>query len=236
MEQQAIPTERLAPASDELTLVRRATQHDHRAFEQIMRRHNQRLFRLAVSLMGEPSEAEDVLQESYVKAYRRLSGFEGRSGLGTWLARIVRNEAIDRLRARGARNATFTLEADLPHADDEDAPSLEERSAGDAAQFNPEVKVAREDMRGVLEQAIASLPVHFRSVFMLREVEGLSLKETAEYLELEVATVKTRDHRARLLLRERLSEQIDAATPGVFSFLGARCDDLVRRVLDRLQQ
>jgi RNA polymerase sigma-70 factor, ECF subfamily len=221
---------------DELTLVRRAAEQDHRAFEQIMRRHNQRLYRLAISLMGEPSEAEDVLQESYVKAYRRLSSFEGRASVGAWLARIVRNEAIDRLRARGMRNAMVTLEADLAHGDADEDFSLEAQSESDAELFNPEVKVAREDMRGILEKAIASLPVHFRSVFMLREVEGLSLKETAEYLDVAVATVKTRDHRARLLLRERLSREFDAATPDAFSFLGARCDALVRRVLERLPQ
>jgi RNA polymerase sigma factor (sigma-70 family) len=226
--------EQQSQAAGELRLVQRATERDHRAFEQIMRQHNQRLYRLAVSLMGEPSEAEDVLQESYVKAYRRLSTFEGKASLGTWLARIVRNEAIDRLRARGMRNAAVTLEADLPRIERDEPASLEDWSPGEAGQSDPEVKVEREDMRGILEQAIASLPVHFRTVFMLREVEGLSVKETAEYLELAVATVKTRDHRARLLLRQRLSEQIETATSGAFAFLGPRCDALVRNVLSRL--
>jgi RNA polymerase sigma-70 factor, ECF subfamily len=235
MEQQQIPARSVAPATDEPSLVRRAVEHDHRAFAEIMRRHNQRLYRLAVSLIGEPSEAEDVLQESYVKAYRRLGGFEGKASLGTWLARIVRNEAIDRLRARGMRNATFTLESELQQEGEEPVP-LEERSEDEATHFNPEVNVSREDMRGILERAIASLPVHFRSVFVLREVEGLSVKETADYLELAVATVKTRDHRARLLLRQRLNDQIDGATHDAFAFFGARCDALVRRVIARLQQ
>lgn len=235
MEHHSEVVESAGAGGDELALVRRAVERDRRAFEQIMRRYNQRLYRLAVSLMGEASEAEDVLQESYVRAFYRLSSFAGKASLGTWLARIVRNEAIDRLRARRMRSGTLTLEADLPHAED-DAPSVVEQAQSDAAQFNPEISVAREDMRDILEQAIGSLPAHFRSVFMLREVEGLTVKETADYLDLAVATVKTRDHRARLLLREKLSGQIDAATRGAFPFLGRRCDDLVARVLARLEQ
>lgn len=219
--------------SDDLALARRATQ-DSSAFAQIMRRHNQRLFRLAIGLMGDASEAEDVLQESYVRAFYRLSSFAGKSNLGTWLARIVRNEAIDRLRARRMRSGTFMLEAEVTHHDD--LPSIIETSEDLTAQFNPETSVARDDMRGILEQAIAALPEHFRSVFLLREVEGLSVKETADYLEIPVATVKTRDHRARSLLRASLETRIDAATRLAFPFLGARCDALVARVLARLQQ
>lgn len=219
--------------SDDLALARRASQ-DSSAFAQIMRRYNQRLFRLAIGLMGDAGEAEDVLQESYVRAFYRLSSFAGKSSLGTWLARIVRNEAIDRLRARRMRSGTFVFEAEVAH--DDDLPSIVEASADPTAQFNPETSVAREDMRGILEQAIAALPEHFRSVFLLREVEGLSVKETADYLEIPVATVKTRDHRARSLLRTSLESRIDAATRQAFPFLGERCDALVARVLARLQQ
>jgi RNA polymerase sigma-70 factor (ECF subfamily) len=199
-----------------------------------MRRYNQRLFRLAFGLMGDAGEAEDVLQESYVRAFYRLSSFAGKASLGTWLARIVRNEAIDRLRARRMRSGTFMLEAEIGHEDD--LPSIVEASEDPRAQFNPEASVARDDMRGILEQAIAALPEHFRSVFLLREVEGLSVKETSEYLEIPVATVKTRDHRARSLLRSTLENRIDAATRLAFPFLGVRCDALVARVLARLQQ
>jgi RNA polymerase sigma-70 factor, ECF subfamily len=220
-------------ASDDLALVRRAGQ-DAQAFAQIMRRYNQRLYRLAVGLMGDASEAEDVLQESYVRAFYRLSSFAGRASLGTWLARIVRNEAIDRLRARRARSGTFLFEAEFAH--DDDLPSIVEAGEDGTAQFNPETSVARDDMRGILEQAIAALPEHFRSVFLLREVEGLSVKETSDYLEIPVATVKTRDHRARSLLRTSLESRIDAATRQAFPFLGSRCDALVARVLARLQQ
>jgi RNA polymerase sigma factor (sigma-70 family) len=222
-----------ATESDDLTLARRAAQQSD-AFAEIMRRYNQRLFRLAVGLMGDAGEAEDVLQESYVRAFYRLESFAGKASLGTWLARIVRNEAIDRLRARRMRSGTFMLEADFGETGD--LPSIVERSVDPTAQFNPETSVAREDMRGILEQAIAALPEHFRSVFLLREVEGLTVKETADYLEIPVATVKTRDHRARSLLRTSLESRIDHATRQAFPFLGPRCDALVARVLARLQQ
>jgi RNA polymerase sigma-70 factor, ECF subfamily len=233
MDQELQLVESPPPPTDDLALARRAGQDSH-AFAQIMRRYNQRLFRLAVGLVGDASEAEDVLQESYVRAFYRLSSFAGKASLGTWLARIVRNEAIDRLRARRARSGTLMLEAELAHADD--LPSILEASEDHTAQFNPETSVARDDMRGILEQAIGALPEHFRSVFLLREVEGLSVKETSDYLEIPVATVKTRDHRARSLLRASLETRIDAATRQAFSFLGSRCDTLVARVLARLQQ
>lgn len=222
---------------DESTLIRRTMQGDWDAFGQIMRRHNQRLYRLAISVLGDASEAEDVLQESYVRAYYGLAGFAGRSSLGGWLAQIVRNEAIDRLRARGVRNNVFTLEAELTHfeGDESEVISIAERVEADAAQSDPEVTVAREDMTTILEEAICSLPAGFRSVFVLREIEGLSIQEAAEYLGIPAATVKTRDHRARLLLRERLSKRIDAATRDAFLFLGPRCDNVVERVLARLK-
>ncbi len=233
MDQNLQVVESQSPASDDLALARQAGQDSH-AFAQIMRRYNQRLFRLAVGLMGDASEAEDVLQESYVRAFYRLSSFAGKASLGTWLARIVRNEAIDRLRARRMRSGTLMLEADF--ADVDGLPSIVESTEDETALFNPETSVARDDMRSILEQAIGALPEHFRSVFLLREVEGLSVKETADYLEIPVATVKTRDHRARSLLRTSLETRIDAATRQAFPFLGTRCDMLVARVLARLQQ
>jgi RNA polymerase sigma-70 factor (ECF subfamily) len=233
MDQNLQLVESQPPASDDLALARQAGQDSH-AFAQIMRRYNQRLFRLAVGLMGDASEAEDVLQESYVRAFYRLSSFAGKASLGTWLARIVRNEAIDRLRARRMRSGTLMLEADFARVDG--LPSIVESTEDETALFNPETSVARDDMRSILEQAIGALPEHFRSVFLLREVEGLSVKETADYLEIPVATVKTRDHRARSLLRTSLETRIDAATRQAFPFLGTRCDMLVARVLARLQQ
>lgn len=221
---------------DEHEIVARAAAGDARAFEQIMRRYNQRLYRLAVSLLGDPAEAEDALQESYVRAFFRLSGFARRSGVGAWLAQIVRNEAIDRLRARSSRASALALEAELPQDGEAGFLAEEEAEAKDGIWWNPEASVARGELREALESAIGALPPAFRAVFMLREVEGLSIAETAEYLDIPAATVKTRDHRARALLRESLNVRIDSATKEAFAFLGARCDGLVGRVLSRIAQ
>jgi RNA polymerase sigma-70 factor (ECF subfamily) len=222
-----------APESD-LSLAQRAAAGDERAFDLIMRRYNQRLFRVAISIAGEPSEAEDVLQESYVRAFYRLSTYTGEGDLGAWLARIVRNEAIDRLRNKGSRMRHIALEADLFSEPDEFGISATARA--DEVSFSPEVAAERDDMKRILEAAIAKLPVHFRTVFVLREVEGLSVEETAAYLEIPPATVKTRDHRARTLLRAQLREQLDGMLPLAYGFLGERCDRIVATVLARIRK
>jgi len=199
-----------------------------RSFEDEMRRHNQRLFRLAFALVGDETEAEDVLQESYVRAFERLSTFAGRSGIGIWLARIVRNQAIDHLRLRQARQAAIALEAELPPKLDGDG--YLERAAAPPAQSDLELERSREEVRELLQQAIAMLPARFRAVFMLREVEGLSVEDTAAYLGIPVATVKSRDHRARQLLRAELGPDFDGGIGEVFEFLRERCDRIVARV------
>ena len=200
-----------------------------RSFEDEMRRHNQRVFRLAFALVGDEAEAEDVLQDSYVRAFERLSTFAGRSGIGIWLARIVRNQAIDHLRLRQARQAAIALEAELPSKLDGGDGYLE-RAAAPAAQSDLEYERTREEVRALLQQAIAMLPPRFRAVFMLREVEGLSVEDTAAYLGIPVATVKSRDHRARALLRAELGPAFDGAVGDVFEFLRERCDRIVARV------
>lgn len=224
-----------APAADDASLARLAAAGDHGAFDRIMRRYNQRLYRLAVSIMVDASEAEDVLQESYVRAFYALADYAGKGSLGAWLARIVRNEAIDRLRARQSRRNHITIEADLDAEDDEE-PSPTERYATDFMGIDPQALTQTAEVKRLLERAIERLPENFRSAFMLREVEGLSVEETAEYLGIPAATVKTRDHRARALLRTYLSEHIDNAIPHTFSFLSLRCDRLVTRVMERLRR
>ena len=202
-------------------------------FEEIMRLYNQRLYRLAFGLVGDAGEAEDVLQESYVKAFLNLSRFAGRCGLGVWLASIVRNQAIDHLRTRRARRAAFTLESDLPRRDGDDRSALE-GVASEAIDSSPEIDRQRADTRQVLETAIALLPSPFRAVFLLREVEGLSLQQTAILLGIPIATVKTRDHRARLMLQETLGDEMRGHARDTFEFLRERCDRIVSRVLRRL--
>lgn len=199
------------------------------ALEAVMRQHNQRLYRLALSLVGNPDDAEDVLQESYFHAFEKRASFAGRSGLGAWLASIVRNQAVDCLRARRSRRSAFRLEAELPYAD-AGSPSPIEGVPAQAAFGNPELEVEREEARTVLESAIMALPLTFRAVFMLREVEGLSVEDTAAYLGIPVATVKSRDHRARQLLRAELGPNFDGGIGEVFEFLRERCDRIVARV------
>jgi RNA polymerase sigma-70 factor (ECF subfamily) len=196
-----------------------------------MRRYNQRLYRLAVSVMGDASEAEDVLQESYVRAFYAFATYAGAGSLGAWLARIVRNEAIDRVRARESRRTHVAIEAELGGQSGEDETNV----TSDPLMIDPQALAANAELRRLLEHAIQRLPEQFRTAFVLREVEGLSVEETAEYLGIPAATVKTRDHRARNLLRGYLSENIDATIPQTFPFLGARCDRIVEKVLARLK-
>jgi RNA polymerase sigma-70 factor (ECF subfamily) len=219
----------VAATGDDAALASRAAQGDQDAFARIMRRYNQRLYRVAMSVMGDASEAEDVLQESYVRAFYSFATYTGAGSLGAWLARIVRNEAIDRVRARASRHNHVALEADLAERDEQ--PIQDETNV----MIDPQALVANADLRRLLEHAIQRLPEQFRTAFVLREVEGLSVEETAEYLGIPAATVKTRDHRARNLLRTYLSENIDATIPQTFPFLGARCDRIVEKVLARIK-
>ena len=221
-----------AGLSDE-EVVRRIIEGERALFEILMRRYNQRLYRLAVSVMGDASEAEDVLQESYVRAFYAFSTYSGAGSVGAWLARIVRNEAIDRVRARASRRSHVAIEADLGGQSEEDETNVAHDSLESLA--DPQALAQDAELRGLLERAVQRLPEQFRTAFVLREVEGLSVEETAEYLGIPSATVKTRDHRARKLLRAYLSENIDATIPQTFPFMGARCDRLVERVLQRLK-
>lgn len=212
---------------------RRPAAADAKALEAVMREHNQRLYRLALGLVGDAGDAEDVLQDAYVRAFEKRASFAGRSGIGAWLASIVRNQAIDHLRSRRARHSAYRLESELPFVADEFESPIE-KAPGHALDGDPELEVEREQVRVTLEGAIAALPPPFRSVFMLREVEGLSLQQTAIYLGIPIATVKTRAHRARLLLRAELGSDFEGYAHRTFVFLAERCDRIVARVLARL--
>jgi RNA polymerase sigma-70 factor (ECF subfamily) len=227
----------VAATGDDAALASLAAQGDQDAFARIMRRYNQRLYRVAVSVMGDASEAEDVLQESYVRAFYSFGTYSGAGSLGAWLARIVRNEAIDRLRSRASRRSHVAIEAELGGQGEqpERAENTVMIDSVSESVIDPETLAANTELRRLLESAIQRLPEQFRTAFVLREVEGLSVEETAEYLGIPSATVKTRDHRARNLLRSYLSENIDATIPQTFPFLGARCDRIVEKVLARLK-
>jgi RNA polymerase sigma-70 factor (ECF subfamily) len=218
-----------APSNAELAT--RARRGDELAFELILRRHNRRLFRLARSLVGRDHEAEDVLQEAYLRAYIRLGDLACADALGGWLARIVANEALGRRRA-AARVVSLEEYRARAATDQED-----DADRGPAAdQPDPERLAASGELRRLLEAAVEALPQEFRTVFVLREVEGLSTAETAASLAIRPETVKTRLHRARRQLREMLGEQLLTASPSLFDFQGARCDRIVGRVLARLRQ
>ena len=218
--------ERKASADDAAALVR-VRRGETAAYELIMRRYNQRLFRIARSILRDDAEAQDAMQEAYVRAYFSLDRFAGPGRLGAWLARITINEALMRKRKQGR---TTRLEADGPADDDMRARG---EPAGAPAQ-EPEHRLANAQLRQLIEQAVDGLSEEFRTVFVLRAIEQLSVRETAECLDIPEATVKTRFHRARKLVQERLRGQLEAAEMEVFEFAGRRCDAVVSAVLARL--
>jgi RNA polymerase sigma-70 factor (ECF subfamily) len=224
-----------APALPDAELVARVRRGDGLAFELIMRRHNRRLFRLARALVWDDAEAEDVLQESYLRAYARLGDLADDQALAAWLARIVANEALGRRRA-AAR--VVSLEAHRARGrvgDDGEGGTTVASDDPASDQPGPERLAVSSELRRLLEAAVDALPQEFRTVFVLREVEGLSTAETAAYLAIRPQTVKTRLHRARRYLQEALGERLLAASPSLFEFDGARCDRIVGQVLARLE-
>jgi RNA polymerase sigma-70 factor (ECF subfamily) len=208
----------MAPTDTEL--IARIRAGDVVAFELVMRRYNRRLFRIARSILKDPSEAEDALQESYMRAYANIGSFQGPDGFSAWLCRIVSNEALGRLRQRAR---VVSLETYRSSFDGEER--SREVEMFKATQPGPERLAASSEIRRALEQAIDALPA----------IEGMSITETAESLGIRPETVKTRFHRARRILRDRLAGQFEQAMPGAFEFAGERCDRIVAAVLARIQ-
>ena len=200
------------------------------AFEAIMRRHNGRLFRVARAILKDDADAEDALQDAYLDAYRHMSDFRGDSQLSTWLTRIVVNQSLMRLRRQKRERVV------VPFEGGEHRQQREEVEVADEKAESPSQAAMRAEVRRLLEQRIDQLPVAFRTVFVMREVEDMSVDETAACLGIPEATVRTRLFRARALLRESLVRDMDAATADVFGFAGARCDRIVATVLSRIRQ
>ena len=196
------------------------------AFQEIMRRNNRRLFRTARSILGTDWEAEEVVQDAYVRGFRALESFRQEAQLGTWLTRIVINEARGRQRGRREHLPLSELD-DMAMGEIIPFP-------GGGPQTDPERETALNEIRSLLERSIDALPEPFREVFVLREVEGLSVEETAQVLSLQPATVKTRLHRARMRLRRALQDDLAPALKGTFPFEGERCRRLTNDVLRRL--
>lgn len=217
----------MTPTLYEDTLIALARNRDAAACEALMRRYNRRLFRLVRAVLGNDAEAEDALQDAYIHAFAALDSFAGQSSVETWLTAIALNEARGRLRwRRDMASLADIAETELYDAMQQHRPS--------ALNEDPEEMAARAETRRLLERAIDELPPNFRSVFVLRAVEQLSVRETAETLEILEETVKTRFHRARALLRRSLGEAVRDAMPDVFAFDGERCDRIVAAVLKRI--
>ncbi len=211
------------PLSDE-EVVRRVLAGETALFEIIMRRYNQRLYRMARAILRDDSEAEDVMQDAYVRAYEHLSQFAGRAQFSTWLTRIAIHEALSRSKKRKRTEQFGAVES----------------SDGDtevnvaATALNPEEQTSAAELGKALESAILAIPDQYRLVLMMRDVEQLSTAESASALELSEENVKVRLHRARGMVRKQLFAQAGIEAPSAFGFMGARCDRVVARVMARI--
>jgi RNA polymerase sigma-70 factor (ECF subfamily) len=209
-------------------LLSRARSKDRHAIRLIIQQNNQRLFRIARSIVRNDSEAEDVLQEAYCKSFANLEAFRGEAQLGTWLARIVMNEALGRLR----RQRPTTELAAVEDRSDLAAQVIPFPNA--ASHLDPETAMAQSEIRALLERAIDDIPESFRTVLVARLIEGMSVEETAELFGILPETVKTRLHRGRRLLKLEMEKHLGTMLGDAFPFAGRRCERLTETVLARL--
>jgi RNA polymerase sigma-70 factor (ECF subfamily) len=209
-------------------LAKRAAQGDRAAFHLIMRRNNRALFRTARSILKDDNDAQDAVQEAYLRAFQAMDAFRGEAALRTWLVRIVANQALELLRRNKRR-------AEVHHVDGQTADGdAMKRDNAEAGAELPEDAALRAQMRRLLEAAVDALPDDFRAAFVLRAVEGFSVEETASALDIPQATVRTRYFRAKQLLRDMLSREGGFDFADVFPFAGPLCDRMVARVMARL--
>jgi RNA polymerase sigma-70 factor (ECF subfamily) len=214
----------LAGNEEERSMAQRVAAGDRTQFEKIMRRYNQRLYRLARAALRDDAEAEDALQEAYLAAYRSMGRFRGESSLSTWLSRLVLNECLGRLRRSERRQRVMPIVSS----------ALEINAVAGGDSDLPERIIARRQLRSLLESKLDELPESFRLVFVLRSVEEMSVRETARTLGIPEGTVRTRYHRARTLLRQALEQDIDRAARDLFEFDGERCDRVISKVKQQL--
>lgn len=237
------PSAVAADCRSDAELVAAARTGDPTAFEVIMRRNNRLLFRTARGVVPDDAEAQDVVQETYLRAFTSLEGFRGEAALGTWLARITINVALSAQRKRGR----IVHLAELVHPG-EDSPAAEftEETAMSRSMFrfppddapdddSPDAQAERAQVRQILQAAVEHLPVIYRSVFILRAVEEMSVEDAAYCLGVSGDVVKTRFLRARAMLRDALADQMQPYLRGAFAFAGARCDAVVGHVLGELR-
>jgi RNA polymerase sigma-70 factor (ECF subfamily) len=205
-----------AAAMSDGELLDRLRRRDEEAVRVLTRRYSRRLFRIARGILRNDADAEDVVQDTYVRAFTHLDDFRGDAAVGTWLVRIAMNEALQRLRRR---RPTVELEHHAPAS----------------PRPTPEASMAHDDMRRLLERSIDELPDAFRTIFIARIVEGLTVEETAALFDLRPETVKTRVHRARVRLRASLERSLGPAVTETFAFDGQRCADITDAVLLRMR-
>lgn len=205
----------VVPTLPDKEVVTRVLAGETALFELLVRRHNQRLYRAARAILKNEQEAEDVMQEAYLRAFAHLDQFAGEAEFSTWLTKIAVYEALGRLRKRKLQ---------------------EEISPNVRSHDNPERSAYSQELKVLLEATIDRLPVHYRSVFMLREIQELSVAETAQCLDVTEESVKTRLHRARALLRNRLQKAVVEATSRAFTYGEQRCDRMTERVMSRLRE
>jgi RNA polymerase sigma-70 factor, ECF subfamily len=209
-------------------VVRRVCAGEGALFEILMRRHNQRVYRVARAVLKDEAEVEDVMQQAYINAFTHLAQFEERSQFSTWLTRIVLHEAFNR---RRKAQRSEPLAAAASHLDDDPGDFMDRFESPTA---DPERQAYAAELTRVLEAAVDSLPETYRMVFMLRDIEGLSTNETGEGLGLGPEAVKTRLHRARAMIRRAVTAQIGDVVPGTFQFQAPRCDRVVAAVLAKI--
>lgn len=197
---------------------------DLAGFEILMRRHNQRLYRIGRAILRDDSEAEDVMQEAYVRAYEHLGQFAGKAKFSTWLSRIAVNEALLRRKSRSKVEGLETVPDEKGHT--------EERFS--APGRTPEEQAAGSQMKQILENAISSLPDAYRSVLVLRDVQEMGTSETAAVLDISEENVKTRLHRARTMLRKKLYLRVGEHKSEAFTFQAVRCDRVAKNVMFRI--
>ncbi len=222
----AVPSQ--VETEDDAALVRCIRGGDSLAFERMMRRYNRRLYRLARATLRDATEAQDALQEAYLLAYRSIGQFRGDAALSTWLSRLVLNECLGRRRRSVRRDGVVRIVS----SDTESG--LDTVAGGDADL--PDQQASRAQMLGIIESKLDALSEEFRTVFVLRSVEELSVEETAACLGIPEATVRTRHFRAKGLLREAMAREVDLAERDIFEFGGEHCDRIIANVLARLVQ
>lgn len=218
-----------SPVLSDAQVVARILAGEQHLFELIMRRYNRFLFRICRGVLLDQSAAEEAVQETYVRAYVNLAQFRGPTGFSSWLARIACNEALGQTR-RAARLQSLDTLSDAQFQE------LLQTTAHQQQAANPEHFAASSEIMRLIEHAVDRLPRDYRLVFILRDIEQLNVEQTAAHLQIKPATVRTRLHRARTLLQERLSRYLEKASSEAFPFAGKQCDRIVEAVFARLAQ